>query len=80
MKLEPCPSGFRVFGHFDPLDADRVLKHFEAEHIRFRVGRAEGLDLSPRGTRLRHYLWIRLFVHRDDQEKARAILHELWNI
>jgi hypothetical protein len=58
MRLDRCPPGFRVFGHFDPLEAERVLKHFETEHIRFRVGRAEGLDLSLRATRLRHYLGI----------------------
>jgi hypothetical protein len=80
LNLDPCPSGFRVFGHFDGLEAKSLLKRFEAAGIRFRVGRAEGLDLTVRPTRWYHYSFVRIFVHRNDQQKARAILHELWNV
>ena len=80
LTLDPCSSRFRVFGHFDGLQAKYLLKRFEAAGIRFRVGRAEGLDLTPRATRLYHHLYVRIFVHRDDQQKARAILHKLWNV
>jgi hypothetical protein len=66
---------FRNIGDYDPFEARRMLHRFENEGLRFQIEAADrmvpGVSRGPRKISL-----IRIFVHRDDTEKAAKILME----
>jgi hypothetical protein len=78
--VPPDRDEFADFGKFDPLEAKRLLKHFETEGVRFYVQAEERLGPSPRGSVLRRYSHIRIFVHSSDRNKAENILREDWKL
>ena len=64
---------FESFGTYDPLEASRLLKCFEAARIRFQID-TESI-IRPMGvTRLKRYDSVRIFVHREDRQRARRFL------
>jgi Putative prokaryotic signal transducing protein len=79
---------YQTFGYFDPFQAKRILKRFEAAGIRFQLADKSGVEqwddifpqyqlrttVSPRAQRNDR---IELFVHEADAEKARQIVNEV---
>jgi hypothetical protein len=75
-------------GYFDPLVARRILKRFEQDGVRFDVIDTSRLDMDDAGVveyvtpltrppKLARLNRIELFVHREDEEKARKIIDEI---
>ena len=67
-----APEGYRCMGSFDPFDADRLLKKFEAADIRFQIDRVERQVSGGRGG-IRRIGLIEIYVHLEDDERAGAI-------
>ena len=79
---------YQTFGYFDPFQAKRILKRFEAAGIRFQLADKSGVEQwddifpqyqlrttgSPRAQRNDR---IELFVYEADVEKARQIVNEV---
>jgi hypothetical protein len=77
-----------TYGYFDPLVARRIVKRFASESIRFEVADASRIDTADAGVvdyvtpltrfplRTRNNR-VEIFVHRDDEEKARKIVDEI---
>jgi len=64
---------FESFGTYDPLEAGRLLKHFEEAGIRFQVD-TESV-IRPMGvTRLKRYDSVTIFVHKEDLKRAERFL------
>ena len=79
---EASTDAYRSHGRFEPFTAKRILEHFTAQRIRFQI--ADGSKLMPSGqifyeppTRIARVNAIEIFVHKDDEEKAREIIDEL---
>jgi hypothetical protein len=75
-------------GYFDPLVARRIVKHFSEESIRFEVTDASRLDMADAGVvdyvtpstrypKLARNNRVELFVHCEDEERARKIIEEI---
>ena len=64
---------FRCVGGFNPFEAERLLKRFEEEGIQFQIDQVEKV-VPMAGHRKRSL--IEIFVHRDQEEKARDIISE----
>jgi hypothetical protein len=75
-------------GYFDPLLARRIMKRFAEEHVRFETADASRIDMADaavvdvmtpvlRRPRLARVNRVELFIHRDDEEKARKIVEEI---
>ena len=73
-------TNFAEFGDFDPLEARRLLKHFEARGVRFCVEGHDWMAPVNYGGSMRHYSQVRIFVHPTDEKKAEAILREEWKL
>jgi hypothetical protein len=64
------------------MDAERILKRFEEEKVRFEINCDDSAmrNMSPTMSFLGGYYGnaqlIQIFVHRDDKEKAKAIVNE----
>jgi len=71
-----APDGFRCLGRFEPFDAARLLKRFEADGIRFQIDKFEKSIVTSRGTRKMGL--IEIYVHLDDDDRANKILTEGW--
>ena len=72
---------YRSYGRFESFAAKRILERFTAKNIRFQIADASGL--IPIGqimyeppTRIARVNSIEIFVHRDDDDKAREIIGE----
>jgi hypothetical protein len=67
---------FRSQGWFDPLEARRLIDRLERRGLRCHAeGRGE--VICGRGaTQLRRVDEVEISVHRDDEEKAQAILND----
>ena len=65
---------FRSFGRFDPFDAKRLLKRFGEADLRFQIDPQSFVAATPRATRRRRYNSIEIFIHEEDEERARRIL------
>jgi hypothetical protein len=70
---------FALFGAYALQDAERLLEQFEKENVKFQIdadthpGPANiNAAISPRSN-------ISIFVHRDDDTKARAIFDKLFS-
>jgi hypothetical protein len=75
----PCDAdGFRHLGSTDPLEAQRYLKQFEADAIRFEIEPSERSFLGERGAR--KVPTIEIYVHKDDFEKAWKIYTADWKV
>jgi hypothetical protein len=75
-------------GYFDPLVARRIVKRFSQEDVRFKVEDASRLDMADAGVvdyvtpstrypKLARNNRVELFVHCEDEEKARKIIEEI---
>jgi hypothetical protein len=80
-NAEKSDDPYRSYGRFEPFAAKRLLERFTAKHIRFQIADASGL--IPIGqimyeppTRIARLNSIEIFVHRDDEDKARKIISE----
>jgi hypothetical protein len=80
-NAESSDEPYRSYGRFEPFDAKRILERFAAKQIRFQISDASGL--IPIGqimyeppTRMTRLNAIEIFVHRDDEDKARKIISE----
>jgi len=65
---------FRRFGRFDPFDAKRLLKRFGEADLLFQIDPQSFVAATPRATRRRRYNSIEIFIHEEDEERARRIL------
>ncbi len=65
---------FRSFGRFNPFDAKRLLKRFGEADLRFQIDPQSFVAATPRATRRRRYNSIEIFIHEEDEERARRIL------
>jgi hypothetical protein len=73
---ESSDEEFRSFGRFDPFEAERLLSRFQETGIRFQVD-PESIIAPNRGwTRFYRYNFVEIFVHQEDEERARRILGE----
>jgi hypothetical protein len=72
------PDGFRCLGSFDPSEAARILRQFEAERIQFLIDRIEKSIETARG--IRKQALIEIYVQNEDDEKANKLLAEHWKI
>jgi hypothetical protein len=79
-SLDDSDASYISHGYFDPLIARRILERFGQEGVRFEVADAEVVDyITPllRRPRLARVNRVELFIHRDDEEKARKIVGEI---
>ena len=72
------PDGFRCFGSFDPFDAARLLRRFEADGIRFMIDRIE--KSVETGSGVRKQGLIEIYVQNEDDERASKIFTEDWKV
>jgi hypothetical protein len=72
------PDGFRCLGSFDPSEAARILRQFEAEGIQFLIDRIEKSIETARG--VRKQALIEIYVQNEDDEKANKLLIEHWKV
>ena len=63
-----------LLGRFDPRDAQRILKRLEEEHVPFRV--EDCSEVRPDSTRYRRRSLLCIYIRREHQEKAEAIVLE----
>ena len=87
-SLDDSDASYISHGYFDPLIARRILERFGQEGVRFEVADASRIDMAdaevvdyitpllgrPRLARVNR---VELFIHRDDEEKARKIVGEI---
>ena len=66
---------FRSFGHFDPLEAKRLLTRFEEAGIRFQIYPESIIRPMGAGHRLKRYNAIEIFIHEEDIKRASTILN-----
>jgi hypothetical protein len=73
-------SEFALFGTYALQDAERLLEQFEKESVKFQIeadthpGPANiHAAISPRSN-------VSIFVHRDDDPKAKAIFDKLFSL
>jgi hypothetical protein len=66
---------FRSFGHFDPLEAKRLLTRFEEADVRFQISPESILRPMGAGHRLKRYNSIEIFIQEEDIQKASTILN-----
>ena len=78
---ETSGDPYHSYGRFEPFAAKRILERFTAQQVRFQIADASGL--IPIGqimyelpTRIARLSAIEIFVHKDDDEKAREIIGE----
>jgi hypothetical protein len=72
------PEGFRYLGGFDAFEASRLLKQFEEAGIRFQIDRVE--SRVPTGRGFRNVSLIEIYVHQDDDDRARKIFTADWKV
>jgi hypothetical protein len=86
--LDDSDAPYICHGYFDPLIARRILKRFGQEGVRFEVADASRIDMADaevvdditpllRRLRLARVNRVELFIHWDDEEKARKIVGEI---
>jgi hypothetical protein len=74
---------YRSYGYFDPFEANRILKRFEKEGIRFQITDASGIERwnntppHTASTRLQRNEHIEIFIHFADADKAHRIIEEV---
>lgn len=74
-EVDPnAPEGHKFFGQYNPLEAARYLKKFSDVEVRFQIEEVETESLSNKG--IRKTPWIKIYVHREDEEKAARIVME----
>jgi hypothetical protein len=66
---------FSELGGFEPFEAERILKRFETEHVRFQIDTQDIWSWGGRGGPSKTSK-IKIFVHHDDAPKAAMILNE----
>jgi len=64
---------FKLLATFTVMDANKILKRFEIEQIRFGICRNAAATRRIRG---RYARLIEIYVHQDDKDKASAIIGE----
>ncbi|HXT13457.1 MAG TPA: hypothetical protein VN873_18030 [Candidatus Angelobacter sp.] len=77
-----APDGFRSYGKFYPIEADRLLKKFEAAGVRFQI------ELDQKRVYQTIYTFfggeyvrkIEIIVNNEDDEEALKILNADWKI
>jgi len=78
-KLITDGRPLKSLGKYRIVDAERILKRFEEENIKFEINRPEH-QMSPfsyvAGDNFGNTQMIEIFVHGDDQEKAMGIVNE----
>jgi Cupin domain len=68
------PDGFLCIGRFEPSDADRLIRRFETDGIRFQIDKVE-IPVRTSGGSGR-VAQIEIFVDQDDVEKANTMVRE----
>jgi hypothetical protein len=58
---------YEMLGNFKPRDAKRILKQLEEQHLPFEVEDCDQIGLFA------NWPWRRIYVRRQDKEKAEAI-------
>lgn len=81
---EDSSDKFQSLGKFDPYDADHLLQKFLEAGIRFQIDRIERRVLTMGGIASgAGYIasdLIEIFVHMEDDQKAREILTADWKL
>ena len=76
-KRESQPDDDYIsYGYLDPLEAERLFKHFQREHIRFQFADISRLMTVRAGARLVRSNALELFIHREDVQAANRVLQK----
>jgi hypothetical protein len=71
----PAHLEYEMLGHFQPRDAERILKRLEEQHLSFEVNDCRQISLFTVWPFYRSCLCI--YVRREHKEKAEAISEEV---
>jgi len=80
--LAEANSPFRSLGKFSVAEAERLLKRFDVENVRFEIGQDDSpiRRMTPFVASMGGYYGgaaqIEIYVHPDDEAKAEAIVNE----
>lgn len=69
---------YESYGCFEPREAQRLLKRFEEEGVRFQISDASGPTLGRGNTQLRRSDEIEIFIHPQDTDAAGKVMSEDW--
>jgi hypothetical protein len=77
-------ASFISLGKFDYIESEHILKHLEKAGVRFRINEDDsplqnmGAIRASLGGGFGTEEFIEIFTHRDDQEKVKAVMSELY--
>lgn len=79
-------ASFISLGKFDCIESEHILKRFEKAGVRFRINEDDSplQNMSPVrasfGGEFGTEQFIEIFTRRDDQEKVKAVMSELYPV